>query len=295
MASVPPAAASSAVPAAPAAPTAPPAAPKAKWGDDPTPDVSDALAGLTQQMAESQPVEAEVDEPEMTGLDEKAGDEVIDGTSSNDALHSVTVDKFDSPTLALPPTLLKGLYEMNFVRPSRIQAISLPKIWGGGNLLAQSHNGTGKTACFVLGMLRTVSAEAKPQALCLCPTRELAKQISTEVAKMGKHHLAEAGIAIKTILREERYEKNDRMTEQIVIGTPGKVRRARRTHSRTLTLALALTQCRLRKKCLTRCAVRAARRRCGRSSGCACSTLPPSKSSCSTRPTRCSCSAGWAT
>ena len=34
--------------------------------------------------------------------DEKEGDEVIDGTSQNDALHAVTVDKFDSPTLALP-------------------------------------------------------------------------------------------------------------------------------------------------------------------------------------------------
>jgi len=174
-------------------------------------------------MAEAEPAEAEVDEPEMSGLDEKAGDEVIDGTSQGDALHAVTIDKFDSPQLALPPSLLKGLYEMNFVRPSRIQAISLPKIWAGRNLLAQSHNGTGKTACFVLGMLRAVSSEAKPQALCLCPTRELAKQISAETAKMGKHHLAEAGLSIKTILREERYSKGDSMTEQIVIGTPGKV------------------------------------------------------------------------
>merc|ERR1711988_1581274 len=122
-----------------------------------------------------------------------AEDEVIDGTSPTDALHSVTIDKFDSPTLMLPPSLLKGLYEMNFVRPSRIQAIALPKIWAGRNLLAQSHNGTGKTACFVLGMLRAVNNNPTPQALCLCPTRELAKQISNEVSKMGKHHLGEAG------------------------------------------------------------------------------------------------------
>merc|ERR1719375_931311 len=147
----------------------------------------------------------------MNGLSEKASDEVIDGTSQSDALHAVTVDRFDSPNLALPPSLLKGLNEMNFTRPSRIQAISLPKIWAGRNLLAQSHNGTGKTACFVLGMLRAVSSEAKPQALCLCPTRELAKQISEETAKMGKHHLAEAGLSIKTILREERYSKGDSM------------------------------------------------------------------------------------
>ena len=186
-------------------------------------DISDAVAGLTQQMAETEPAEAEVDEPETQRLDEKEGDEVIDGTSQNDALHAVSIDKFDSPQLALPPSLLKGLYEMNFVRPSRIQAISLPKIWAGRNLLAQSHNGTGKTACFVLGMLRAVTSEPKPQALCLCPTRELAKQIAVETQKMGKHHLSAAGLAIKTILREERYEKTDKMQEQIVIGTPGKI------------------------------------------------------------------------
>merc|ERR1711908_31178 len=112
---------------------------------------------------------------------------------------------------------------MNFVRPSQIQAISLPKIWAGRNLLAQSHNGTGKTACFVLGMLRAVSSEHTPQALCLCPTRELAKQIATEVSKMGKYHMVEAGMSIKTILREERYQKGDKLSEQIFVGTPGKV------------------------------------------------------------------------
>ena len=211
-------AASSATVPVPATTAAPPATPAAA-----VPDVSDAIVGLTQQMAEAEPVEAEVDEPEQGGLDEKAGDEVIDGTSQNDALHSVTVDKFDSPNLALPPSLLKGLYEMNFVRPSRIQAISLPKIWAGRNLLAQSHNGTGKTACFVLGMLKVASEEKVPQALCLTPTRELAKQIEDEIRKMGKYLIESGSVAVKCILREERYNKGDTMKDQIVVGTPGKL------------------------------------------------------------------------
>ena len=213
----PPAAGSVPTPPLPTAPPAGPAA-SAKWGD------ADAmLDGVTAAMASAEPVEAEVDEPEAQRLNEKEDDEGIDGTSQTDALHSVKVEKFDSPDLALPPLLLKGLYEMNFVRPSRIQAISLPKIWAGRNLLAQSHNGTGKTACFVLGMLRAVSEQPDPQALCLCPTRELAKQISSEVEKMGKHLLSATGISIKTILREERYERGQKMTDQIVVGTPGKL------------------------------------------------------------------------
>ena len=49
-----------------AAAAAAPPPPKAKWGDDSaaTPDVSDAIAGLTQQMAEAEPAEVEVDEPD---------------------------------------------------------------------------------------------------------------------------------------------------------------------------------------------------------------------------------------
>merc|ERR1712196_554383 len=84
--------------------------------------------------------------------------------------------------------LQQALAEINFVRPSVIQSYSLPKIWDGRSLIAQSHNGTGKTACFVLGMLHKIDPAIKqPQALCVAPNRELAKQISVEVMKMGAY------------------------------------------------------------------------------------------------------------
>lgn len=58
----------------------------------------------------------------------------------------------------------------------------------------QAHNGSGKTTCFVLGMLSRVDPRLKtPQALCVCPTRELAQQVSTPVAlphlAHANHHL----------------------------------------------------------------------------------------------------------
>lgn len=81
----------------------------------------------------------------------------------------------------LSEELLKGLYvEMRFERPSKIQAITLPMILTPPykNLIAQAHNGSGKTTCFVLGMLSRVDPKQKaPQALCICPTRELALQV----------------------------------------------------------------------------------------------------------------------
>ena len=184
------------------------------------------LTAVTEDMAAVEAKEVEVDEvPEVERrLNEKEDDEVIDGTSQTDALHSVKIERFDDKALGLPPSLIKGLYEMNFTKPSKIQAISLPKIWANRNLLAQSHNGTGKTACFVLGMLRIVQARVKkPQALCLCPTRELAKQISDVTHKMGKYMLQETGMTVKCILKEDKYENGATMLDQIVIGTPGKI------------------------------------------------------------------------
>lgn len=83
--------------------------------------------------------------------------------------------------LNLSPELLKGLYvEMKFQKPSKIQAISLPMILTPPykNLIAQAHNGSGKTTCFVLGMLSRIDPTVRaPQALCICPTRELAIQV----------------------------------------------------------------------------------------------------------------------
>ncbi|KAL6336759.1 hypothetical protein AAG906_036073 [Vitis piasezkii] len=68
---------------------------------------------------------------------------------------------------------------MKFEGPSEIQAISLPMILTPPykNLIAQAHNRSCKTACFVLGMLSRVDPKLQvPQALCICPTEELAIQ-----------------------------------------------------------------------------------------------------------------------
>lgn len=87
--------------------------------------------------------------------------------------------------LKLSKELIQGLYvEMGFKRPSKIQAVSLPMILTPPckNLVAQAHNGSGKTTCFVLGMLSRVDPQKKlPQALCICPTRELAQQVRLRI------------------------------------------------------------------------------------------------------------------
>lgn len=164
-------------------------------------------------------------------------DELIDAADSDDSnIRAVTAG--DTPytsaktfeELNLSPELLKGLYsEMGFEKPSKIQAISLPMILTPPyqNLIAQAHNGSGKTTCFVLGMLSRVDPKiAAPQALCVCPTRELAMQNQEVLVKMGKHTGITSVCAVPTdagnyVSTSRRGPVND----QVVIGTPGTLKK----------------------------------------------------------------------
>ncbi|KAK3406250.1 hypothetical protein EUGRSUZ_K02417 [Eucalyptus grandis] len=132
--------------------------------------------------------------------------------------------------LNLSPELLKGLYvDMKFQKPSKIQAISLPMILTPPykDLIAQAHNGSGKTTCFVLGMLSRVDSNLKaPQALCICPTRELAIQNMEVLQKMGKYTgiVAEAAVPMDST-NYLPITKRPPVTAQIVIGTPGTIKK----------------------------------------------------------------------
>lgn len=127
--------------------------------------------------------------------------------------------------LQLSPELLQGLYnEMKFKAPSRIQAETLPMILEKPyrNLIAQAHNGSGKTTCFTLGMLSRVDVNIKaPQALCLCPTRELVVQNAQVLEKMGKH----TGITYCSTAVEATSTRREKIVDQIVVGTIGTVMR----------------------------------------------------------------------
>ncbi|KAK4272802.1 hypothetical protein QN277_021307 [Acacia crassicarpa] len=132
--------------------------------------------------------------------------------------------------LNLSPELLKGLYvEMKFQKPSKIQAISLPMILSPPHrdLIAQAHNGSGKTTCFVLGMLSRVDPNLKaPQALCICPTRELAIQNTEVLRKMGKYSGIISECAVPADSRDSiPIAKRAPIMAQVVIGTPGTIKK----------------------------------------------------------------------
>ncbi|XP_042051950.1 DEAD-box ATP-dependent RNA helicase 38-like [Salvia splendens] len=152
-------------------------------------------------------------------------DSTIEAVTSGDTPYT-SAKRFED--LNLSPELLKGLYvEMKFEQPSKIQAISLAMILTPPykNLIAQAHNGSGKTTCFVLGMLSRVDPNVRePQALCICPTRELAIQNMEVLLKMGKF----TGITSELALPSDQanympIQKRPPITAQVIIGTPGTI------------------------------------------------------------------------
>nr|GMD41550.1 DEAD-box ATP-dependent RNA helicase 38 [Ipomoea batatas] len=152
-------------------------------------------------------------------------DASIEAVTSGDTLYK-SAKRFED--LNLTPELLKGLYvEMKFERPSKIQKISLPMILTppNKNLIAQAHNGSGKTTCFVLGMLSRVDPKlAAPQALCICPTRELAIQNMEVLLKMGKYTGITSELAIPADAANYiPINKRPPVTAQVIIGTPGTI------------------------------------------------------------------------
>ncbi|XP_044727949.1 DEAD-box helicase Dbp80 [Chrysoperla carnea] len=125
--------------------------------------------------------------------------------------------------LHLKPNLLKGVYAMGFNAPSKIQETALPTLLADPpqNMIAQSQSGTGKTAAFTLAMLSRVDVTKDyPQVLCLSPTYELAIQTGEVAAKMSQFC---PEIRLKYAVRGEEVARGSKLTDHIIIGTPGKV------------------------------------------------------------------------
>ncbi|WOG96466.1 hypothetical protein DCAR_0415801 [Daucus carota subsp. sativus] len=189
--------------------------PESKRWADVSDDEKDDLESKIDSLAIEEPkkVNEFLEDPEPSN---------IQAVTSGDTPYT-SAKRFED--LNLSPELLQGLYvEMKFERPSKIQAITLPMILTPPykHLIAQAHNGSGKTTCFVLGMLSRVDPKlAAPQALCICPTRELAMQNQEVLERMGKYTGISSTLAIP--MEDMPIGKIPPVTKQVVIGTPGTI------------------------------------------------------------------------
>ncbi|EPZ32910.1 ATP-dependent RNA helicase-like protein dbp5 [Rozella allomycis CSF55] len=131
---------------------------------------------------------------------------------ANESSPLFSVQRFED--LGLSEELLKGIYSMKFVKPSKVQE-KAPQ-----NMVAQSQSGTGKTAAFTLTMLSRVDPSLpQTQAICLAPARELALQIMDVVKQMGQFTQCTYAFAVK----EDTGVNREAVNAHIVIGTPGTI------------------------------------------------------------------------
>jgi ATP-dependent RNA helicase DeaD len=125
--------------------------------------------------------------------------------------------------LGLSPLLLESVTAVGFKKPTPIQEQTIPVLLNGQDVIAQAQTGSGKTAAFGLPIIESIDpSDRHVQALVLCPTRELAIQVSEALTLYGRHKRIET----LPIYGGQPYERQFRGLQRgvhIVVGTPGRV------------------------------------------------------------------------
>lgn len=126
--------------------------------------------------------------------------------------------------LSLSPAMLATLAQLGYDTMTPIQAASLPLALAGLDLIAQAKTGSGKTAAFGLSLLNRLDPRRfDVQALVLCPTRELADQVTQEIRRLAR---AEENVKVLTLCGGTPMRPQvDSLVHgaHIVVGTPGRI------------------------------------------------------------------------
>lgn len=138
-------------------------------------------------------------------------------------------------SLALPAEQLSNLDELGYSAMTPVQAATLPAVLNGADVRAKAKTGSGKTAAFGIGLLnRIVVSDFSTQALVLCPTRELADQVSKELRRLARFA---QNIKILTLCGGQAMGPQlDSLVHapHIVVGTPGRIQEHLRKRSLSL-------------------------------------------------------------
>ncbi|MDZ4711251.1 MAG: DEAD/DEAH box helicase [bacterium] len=130
--------------------------------------------------------------------------------------------KFDE--LNLSKEVQRAVTDMGFEEATPIQSQAIPIILQGRDVIGQAQTGTGKTASFGIPIIEGIDSHLKKvQAIVLCPTRELAIQVSEELGELLKY---KKNVKIVPIYGGQSIDRQIRSIQsgvQIVIGTPGRV------------------------------------------------------------------------
>ena len=122
----------------------------------------------------------------------------------------------------LDSALAEAISSKGWTTPTEIQLEAIPVAREGRDVVGQARTGSGKTAAFGIPIIEAASASGKPQAIILCPTRELAVQVAEELSWLQ----GESGLSIQTVYGGTDIDKQARELQSgsdIIVGTPGRV------------------------------------------------------------------------
>ncbi|MFU8827990.1 MAG: DEAD/DEAH box helicase, partial [Phycisphaerales bacterium] len=123
--------------------------------------------------------------------------------------------------IGLRGTVQRGLDDLGFKSPTKIQAAMVPLVLAGKDVLGQSRTGSGKTAAFGLPVINNCVRGIPYQAVILAPTRELAIQITDELRSFAKY----TPLRIATVYGGQKIDtqaKNLARNPEIIVATPGR-------------------------------------------------------------------------
>ena len=136
----------------------------------------------------------------------------------------IPLSEYDFASLDLNSALVDNLASLGYTEMTPIQAQALPPILANKDVIARAKTGSGKTATFALGLLNKLDVKRfRVQTVVLCPTRELADQVATEIRKLarGIHN-----IKVLTLCGGVAFGPQVGSLEHgahIIVGTPGRV------------------------------------------------------------------------
>jgi ATP-independent RNA helicase DbpA len=126
--------------------------------------------------------------------------------------------------LGLPPPFAKAIESLGFVTMTPVQEQALPPLLAGKDVLAQARTGSGKTVAFGLALLARVDlARTATQALVLCPTRELAEQVTTEIRRLGRFLANLRVVTLSGGVPVRTQKPSLEQAPHVIVGTPGRL------------------------------------------------------------------------
>jgi ATP-dependent RNA helicase DeaD len=136
-------------------------------------------------------------------------------------MHEVQETSFAD--LSLSPQVYRAVVDQGWKTPTPIQALALPELLDGEDVVGLAQTGSGKTAAFAIPLIEGLDRGARGvQALVLAPTRELAAQAATEISNLSRHDPIRPVVLCGGVPIGPQIKALKNRSAMVVVGTPGR-------------------------------------------------------------------------